>query len=476
MTMLDRRNFINELANHEPVPPAELLEFAKEAFLIAMRDLSLTDAVMENRIAMLCEPVFTSAIDTLAVTAKPGTGIVLAVNPWFFVHHPTHSATVQKTSYQLAGPEERVKAIVHEGNHVEKKHLLTNYTGDAWTLSNEVMCNHDLMSVLKTGMFKAHPVDDAGVVDTSQVVEFGVNPRKIWEKYRDDLKEQGKSYVDYNTFVSSDLLCMSELEKMTKLPQPPRGRKGEWNCSHHQGDGLPFDQDEVDDSMTEVMDTAHRKATVEGDPRFKDALEKLFKQTQGDEKASKIWGDTGIGALFGQVVQKREVKFWAQWLKRNLASRLVPGRKLIFNKRTAAVDHQLRRDPILVYRGKQYRTLLWVEIDSSGSMGYEQLEWVRKYVGEEKNIDVVFHNFDNDRYPVEWGKPFAGRGGTDFSVIEDAYLAAKRKPDAVLVFTDGEAAHIRPRDHHRWIWLITHHGDDWPKAEGMACYKLPPPN
>jgi hypothetical protein len=495
MTMLDRRNFIEELKASRPCSP-ELESKAREHFSVAMRDLSLSTAVMENRIAMLCDPVFLGPasdpherLTTLAVTARPGTGIILVIDAMFFAGaelDPADLAEVLKAAHKdanvklISSNEGRVWAIVHEGQHVEKKHLLTNYSGPSWDLACEVVSNADVQSTLKTGMLQVFSTDQAaGTVDRSSTEEFGVNPKKIWEKYKDDLKEQGKSYVDYSAFTSSDLACMAELDKMTKLPKPPRGKgKGGasqgWPCPHHGGDPLPFDQDEIDDAMSEVIDTAVRKATVEKDPRFKSALEKLYKQTKGDEGASKIWGDHGVGEMFGEAVNKREVQFWAQWLRRNIGSRLAPGRALVYNRRTVAVDQQLRRDPILAYRGKKRRALLWVEVDSSGSMSWEQLEWVRKHIGVEKNVDIEYHNFDTARYDIEWGKPFSGRGGTDFRCVEEAYKEARRKPDAVLVVTDGYAQEITPSDARKWVWLITSDGTDWPARAGMACYKLPP--
>lgn len=470
MTVLDRQNFKLELENHEPKFPEELIEQARQDFRDAMRDLALSSAVVENRVAMLCTPVFTSAIDTLAVTAKPGTGIVLAINPEVFS--------------QRLDAENRVKALVHESLHVENKHLMADRSGDAWTLACEVMCNHVMMALLGCGMFQWHPKDEeTGAIDTATTEEFAVNPRKIWEKYKADLKKQGKDYVSYAEFTKSDLVCLAELQKMEKLPKPPKGSGGKseggWGCAHADGnpDGeqLPFDQDEVDDAMDEVLHDAVRKAGAENDQRFKDALKRMFDQAEGSEKASKMWGDMGIGALFGEAIRRRQVKFWAQWLKRQLGRRLVPGRNLVFNRKTVAVDHQLRRDPILAYKGKTRKTLLWVACDTSGSMSSEQLEWVQKYVGEEKNIDIEYYNFDTNMVKIEYGDAFCGRGGTNFDCIEEEYTNARKKPDALLVLTDGYAPEIEPKDKKRWVWLITHDGDDWPRRKGMSTFKLPAP-
>lgn len=468
MTQLDRHNFKKELANHDPVFPESLIEQAKEDFKLAMTQLACTSAVIETRIAMLCDPVYTSAIDTLAVTAKPGTGIILAINPEFF-------------SLRLPDTFERIKAVVHEALHVEMKHLHTDHTGENWTLACEVMCNHTMMNILKCQMFEAHPKDEAtGVIDTSTKEEFAINPRTVWEKYRDDLKKQNKNYVSYDEFTVSDLVCLSELNKMEKPAKPPRG-KGGWGCSHsdgapgNNGQPLPFDPEEVSDSMDEIIDSAVQKAS-QGDDSFKDALKRMFGSAEGSEKASKMWGDFGVGELFGEATTRRQVKFWEQWLKRNLGTRLRPGRNLRFNRKTVAVDHQLRRDPILAYRGKKRVCHLWVAIDTSGSMSTEQLNWVRKYVGEEKSIEVSYFNFDTDLIPIELGDAFQGRGGTNFDCIEEGYSKAKTKPDCVLVFTDGYAPEIEPKDKRKWVWLITADGDDWPRSRGMATYKMPSPS
>lgn len=462
MTVADRRAFIAELEAHDPVFPTEVIEKAKELHLIAMRGLALKNAVLENRLMMLGQPAYTSAIPTLAVTAKPGTGIVMAINPHFAVN-------------QLTSVDWLTWGYGHEGLHLFNKHLLTDRHGDAWELSCECCINHENMATFLTGMPTWH-TEDGGIE------EFGVNPRKIWEKYRDDLKAQGKQYVTYETFIATDLGCFAELSKMTKLPRPPRSKNkesgGAWNCGHHGDNQLPLDQDEVDDAVNEVLDSAMRKATVEQDPRFRDALRKLAKRTGDDEKASKIWGTLGIGELFGEAVQRKQVKFWAQWLRRQLASRLVPGRRMVYNRKLAAVDHQLRRDPILAFKGKNRERSVMIVVDSSGSMSGEQLEWLHRFVGEEKNLHAEFFCADTELYKLEWGKPFEGRGGTDFQCVDDYVRTMKSKPDAIIMVTDGYVNKVVPGgDPRKLVWLITHDGDDWPARHEtpMATFKLPDP-
>lgn len=468
MTMLERQAYQTELEAREPRPADTLIEQAREMFAEAMFELAAVSAVFENRLMMMMQPVYSSACDTLMVTAKPGTGTLLVINPHFFVN-------------RLVDKTERAKALVHEALHVINRHLHTGHSGQQWTIATEVACNQTMMDTLGKGMFTVHPEAEDGTIDRNSKEELGVNPEYIHQKYRDDLSGQGKEYVAKEVFWSTDLKTLTELNRMTKPPKPPRGRAG-WGCEHadgsSNGDPLPFDEEEIDDTMDEVLDAAVDIARGSGEAadQMKDALKRTFDHAEGSEKATKAWGDHSIGELFGEPVQRRQVKFWEQWLRRNLATRLRPGRRLRFNKKLVAVDQQLQRDPILAYRGKRRTTLLWVAIDTSGSMSTEQLDWLRKYVGEEENIDVEFFNFDTNLVPIGAGDQFVGRGGTNFDCILDGYNEARSKPDCVLVVTDGYAPEIMPRERGKWVWLITAGGDDWPKRKGMATFVLPPPS
>jgi predicted metal-dependent peptidase len=471
MGLLQRQQFRDELAAHEPVPDPALVASAQELLRDGLLIVATSDAYVENRaLSLMNDMVFTSAIDTMAVTAKPGTGVILAINPECVVN-------------RLAGPnhEQNIAfGIGHEVfGHIMHKHLTVGYSGEAWDLAAECISNDGIMSVLRCGMPQVYVDPDDPSKGTE---EFGVNPRKIWEKCKDDLRTQGKPTPSYDEFIATDVSCMSWLLKMSKLPQPPRRKGGKgWTCDHHGGSPLPLDQSEVDDTAGEVLDNVFRKAAVEGDKNAKDALERLHQTTKDSESAAKIWGDLGIGALYGEPVERRQVRFWEQWLRRQIGSRLVPGRRLEYNKRRVVIDQQLRRDPILTYSGKVRRKQVKVFADTSGSMSSEQLDWLRQHIGEEASIDLQYFCVDTELYPLEFGKPFMGRGGTDFRCVDKFLRSERHKPDAVIMVTDGhvgnESRIVPGGDPRKVVWLVTHDGDDWPArhVQPMSTFKLPPP-
>lgn len=520
MGLRARKAYIAELeksSEHGEVPTPEILAAAKDRIDAARLLVSVSNAYIENRLIMLMESgmAWGCGVETMAVTAKAGTGIILAINPRFVMDRLDGPNATLNTAFGL----------VHEPMHLVNHHLHVGYSGPAWDLATEVRVNHVTMELLKCGMPEVYvtvdgvaqfeckackvkhletdlpagnttdcPACSASGTLARSTEEFGVNPRKIWEKCRDDLKKQGKDTPSYDEFVATDLGCMAWLSKMTKLPTPPRrkgsGGKGssgpsQWPCEHHgDGDKLPLDQDEVDSVAEEVLDTVFRKATVEQDPRAKEALQRVHQGSTGSENADKVWGLMGIGALYGEPVQRRSVKFWEQWLKRQIGSKLVPGRRLVYNKRLAAVDSQLKRDPVLAYRGKTRRRTGYVFADTSGSMAHEQLEFVRARFGEEANLDIEYYCVDVEIYPMQWGEPMRGGGGTNFQCIDD-FLRGRLEVDGkrcsrydfAFIFTDGEVDRLVPGgDPRKVVWLVTPGGTPWMSTHdpAMPCFLLPP--
>jgi hypothetical protein len=510
MGLRQRRALIAQIekdTKYGPVPTPDQVAAAKDRVDAGFLLLSVSNDIIAARLALLFGSgmAWGCGVERMAVTAQAGTGIVLAVNPHFVLG-------------ELDGPNPQLNCafgLGHEASHVINHHLHVGYSGPAWDLATEIRVNHDIMRSLKCGMPEVyvnpedplyecksckakHNASDLGANTsdcsacsstgtlTRATEEFGINPRKMWEKCRDDLKKQGKTPPSYDEFVATDLGCMAWLSKMEKLPTPPRRRGGKgatggrspWPCEHHGGEPLPLDQEEVDSAAEEVLETVYRKATAEQDPRAKEALQRLHEATKGSESADKRWGLIGIGALYGEPVERRQVRYWEQWLRRQVGSRLVPGRRLIYNRRLAAIDTQLKRDPVLAYRGKTRKRAGDVICDSSGSMSADQLNWVRDRYGDEPNLELRYWCADTEMYPMDWGKPFRGRGGTDFTCIDTYLRELRRKPDFVVIITDGYVEKLVPGgDPRKLVWLITHDGDDWPARHDppMACYRLPAP-
>lgn len=254
-------------------------------------------------------------------------------------------------------------------------------------------------------------------------------------------------------------------------------------CGEDHGDGSSdADDDSADRDSTDIAQAVDRaieitiqKAQVDGNEQAKDALRDLMQTTAGSDSASKMWGDMGAGAVFGEKIeQPTATKFWASWLRGTIASKLKPGRRPMFNKRTVAVDTQLDRDPFLVNKGKQREKLLWVFIDTSGSMPGGVLEWIRTVVGDEDKLEIEYWCFDTELYEIEPGDPLKGRGGTCFFPIDDHYNKAEEKPDALVVFTDGYAEAIEPVDPHKWVWMFppADSPPDWVVSQDMDSYVL----
>lgn len=471
MTVLDRNKLKAYYEEHEPVPSEELVEEAKALFDKAMFDLSVRSAALENRVAGALHPVFTSGTETLAVASRPGTGVLLLINPWFFAK-------------ALCEDSDRVSVLIHEALHLENKHLhvFDDYQGAAqahWTMATEISCNKVLLQLMH-GMPYAHPQLEDGSYDTQAREETGINPDTEYKRYREALRRQGDKPADRDEFFASDEAIYRELSRVQRKRAPKKNSgssspSGSDMCGHGAGEEHDFDQEELDDVMSDVIDGAAAIARQPGalGDQMRDSLKRMFDSADGSEKAEQLWGKYGLGEMFGEPTVRRETEFWSSWLKSNLASRLMPGRRLRFNRKLVAVDHALKRDPILTYRGRQPKTALWVCIDTSGSMDSGVLEEVRQQVGDETKISVEYFCFDTDLYPIEIGDQFQGRGGTDFSCIVEAFERANPKPDCVLVLTDGYASEVKPKEKHRWVWLITPDGDDWPREASMATCRLP---
>lgn len=601
--LLARQKFKRELREHEPVPPAELVEECSEIYQDRVKSRIMMETpgnFLASTLLLMCEEVWTTQVPTAAVMAKPGTGVVLAINPYFWKY-----GLVDDHS------ESHRWVIYHEMFHVILSHLssgpskLPDGSLSLEYISQEIICNR-LSSLSVNGSEftnytpRGYPRLEDGSYGTEEM-EVGISPKRVYNQYKTDLKAQGKDPVDFTEFVASQTSVLSCIDMMTSPPRPPRAKSQESQgcstcgsqvspdggaasqgagdssdagdggsggepqpgseedssddaedggsggsetgqddsdagdngggsgkcpeCGSEEGSGgqsacgsgsggagkkkaqpgwvttcegpvSARDQDdesgdghghshgsspeEISAAVDQSIESAVRNAQANNESA-KRALRDLMGATDGDESASRMWGDYGAGALFGEETkQQHAVNFWKQWLKSTLASRLEPGTRPIVNKRLVAIDMQLRRDSFLVHRGKQRQRLLHVYIDTSGSMPDSVLQWMNDYVGEEEELSIEYFCFDCAVYPIKPGDKMQGRGGTNFQICSDHVDSCDEIPDAVVMFTDGFAPPITqpdgstgPADPEKWVWLITPEGsvDDW-MEDTMAVYQL----
>lgn len=443
MPVIDPSNQIKALEEHDPAPP-ELIAEAKQVVADQLRGLSLSQSVLSSIIIGMLRRVYTTALPTYAVTLAGDGFPMLLINPTYAVK---------------LGPEGGVGVLAHEAGHLLNMHLYCDPALNAdemWNMACEGTINHWWTELLKRPL----PVIDGE--------EQGVNPRKLWERYRDDLKKQGKEPCAFADFIRTDLGCYAELSRMSKPPNMSRG-KGQINCVHvnpdadganspgdPNGSPVQLDQSAVDSLVDQALDIAVHEAKANDNKLAKDELLKLEQRTKGSARAEKVWGDKGLGSLRGETVETRKVDYWQQWLASAMAERLEEGERLRY----------LRKqwwEPRVAHRGDETYKYGMITFDTSGSMRQEVVEFLTRQVGETEGLKVDWGSHDGSYMPFKPGEAVLGGGGTNFQCISDHYDELDDKPDFCLVVTDGWAPPITPTEPDKWIWLIVPGGDPWPE-------------
>jgi predicted metal-dependent peptidase len=459
MALLDPSNMVKTLEETNPAPP-EVIEEAKDVVAKQLRGLSLSNSVLSSIIIGMLRRVYTTAVETYAVTLAGDGFPMLLINPHFAIK---------------LGDEGGVFVLCHEAKHLLNCHLYVDpaLNGDPmWEMATEGTINFSVMELLNR---RSLPEVDGE--------STGVDPKKMYERYRDDLKKNGKDPVPFDDFIKTDLGCYSELCRMTK---PPKQRGGK--CVHmtegaggaggqgQQGDQpddgpVQLDQQAVDSLMGEALDVAMNEAKANGNKTLKDELLSIADRSEGSAKADKVWGDLGLGALRGETVRTRKTQYWEQWLTGVMAEKLREGQRLRYQKK-------VWWDPRVAHRGDEPYKYGAIYIDASGSMHQNVLDYIAKQIGETENLEVVWNSFDATVWPFEAGEAFRGGGGTSFQIIDDHVEEMEEPPDFVLVITDGYAPHMTPTEPDKWIWLIVPGGDTWPDKHRpmMDCREVEIPN
>ncbi|MFG2957685.1 hypothetical protein ACGF5O_28715 [Streptomyces sp. NPDC048291] len=447
--LADRR----ALAAHRPADP-EVVAEARRLKEAALLDFGLTESAVASWLYSKCpHQIPTTAVDTAAVVASGDGTCLLLYNPDFFV------------GLGLDG----VKFVLfHEARHLVHRHLLADpelREDPLFTLAAEVAVNH--VALVRLGRTELPELDGRPT---------GVDPRTVYDAYRDDLTAHGLEPLSYEGFTETDLRIYGELKRMCDPPVPPP------LCPHLVAGLVPADQATVDQVassalLNSLLAARRGHAGAEGE-----LLDLMSRTEDGSARAARLWGKLGAGVLRGETTRTRTVDWWQRWLVDVLGSRLRDGERLVYPKKRGALLAALGQDPMLARRGPVREKVLVIAYDTSGSMPHRVVDWLTRLVGRIDGVAAHWLSFDAVVMPFRPGEKVYGGGGTSFQAVADyvegrTELAGRRcevNPDAVVVLTDGHAPPITPAEPAKWIWLITEGGSDWPETHtpAMDCHRV----
>ena len=446
--MLEKRRLFEEV----PLDP-ETVRQAMEVLSDARRKVALGPSVISSIVIGMCHFAWTATIPTLAVKITGDGNPMLMANPEFVIK---------------AGAEQMVFGLDHEAYHILFVHLNMDAMLAAspnMTVATEACINYKLMRHLGLPLIK---------IDGKVAI---VDPDKVYDSYRDQVRKGGGTAVSKDAFFETDLGCFAYLESLPK-PVSPKGMSGCVHASDPSGSGAGdgsggmLDPAEVSKFAEKVLQGAIQAAKN----GRRGAKEEVLAWMDSSPEASQMWGDLGAGALRGETTRSRKTDLWEKWTTDAIATRMDEGQRWRYNRKVPF-------DPRVSPRGREPRKHGAVFVDASGSMSSEVLDRVASLIGDLDNIEVEWHSFDGAVWPFVVGEPFKGGGGTSFQVIADhvaeggtvgegADPCCEDDPDFVLVLTDGYAPEIDPEDPDKWIWLIVPGGSPWPEKHGMSCRQI----
>ncbi|MEV7384567.1 hypothetical protein [Streptomyces sp. NPDC091215] len=441
------------LQAYRPADPAVVAEARrlKEATLL---DFGLTESAVASWLYSKCpHQIPTTAVDTAAVVASGDGTCLLLYNPDFFV------------ALGLDG----VKFVLfHEARHLVHRHLLADAElreDPVFTLAAEVAINH--VALVRLGR-EAPPLLDGRPT--------GVDPRRVYDAYRQDLAAHGLEPLAFEVFIETDMRIYGELKRMCDPPVPPP------LCPHLVAGLVPADQETVDAVTSSALLNSLLAARRGHAGAERELLDLMSRTEEGSARAAKLWGILGAGVLRGETTRTRTVDWWQRWLVDVLGSRLRDGERLVYPKKRGALLAALGQDPMLARRGPVRDKVLVIAYDTSGSMPDQVIDWLTRLVGRIDGVAAHWLSFDAVVMPFRPGERVYGGGGTSFQVVADyvegrTEVAGRRcevTPDAVVVLTDGYAPPITPAEPEKWIWLITDGGNDWPDTHtpAMDCHRV----
>ncbi|MFI7498732.1 hypothetical protein ACIBVL_09435 [Streptomyces sp. NPDC049687] len=447
--LADRR----ALEAYRPADP-EVVREARRLKEAALLDFGLTESAVASWLYAKCHhQIPTTAVDTAAVVASGDGTCLLLYNPDFVVR---------------LGLEGVKFVLFHEARHLVHRHLLAEpelREDPVFELAAEVAVNH--VALVRLGREELPLLDGRPT---------GVDPRRVYDLYVEDLTAHGLEPVAYGTFAETDMRVYGELKRMRHPPVVDR------RLCVHLGHGIPADQETVD-AVTSSALLNSLLAARRGHTGAERELLDLIGRTEADSaRAARLWGNLGAGALRGETTRTRTVHWWQRWLVDVLGSRLRDGERLVYPKKRGALLAALGQDPTLARRGPVRDKVLVIAYDTSGSMPDQVIRWLTELVGRIDGVEAHWLSFDAVVMPFEPGERVYGGGGTSFQVVADhvegrTEVNGRRfdgDPDAVVVLTDGHAPPITPAEPEKWIWLITERGHDWPETHtpAMACHRV----
>lgn len=409
--------------------------------------------------------------DTMFVQLFADNTAMLGINPDFI---------------KRLSPEGAAFVLFHESRHLIYRHLFrgTEFAGDpAWTLATEATINHVAKARLGGKLPSLQKLDANGELLFDQFgapvwedKPTGVDPQEVYDRYVADLSKQGLTPISYDAMFKTDLACFNELKRMKDDPQNNSAAGGE--MCEHGSPGAPGDDGNGSDAEAEALKDMVEKTISSlvhqarrGDENARAEVTELADRTDGmSDDIDQMWGSLGVNKLRGRTTATKRVDWWKRWLNDAIASRIVEGERLEYNRKRGAVDLLLGMDPILSRRGDDEEKVVLVAIDTSGSMPQTVIDYLAELVGFTDGVKFHWVAFDGDVIPFVPGGDIAGGGGTDFGNVMryaegDLEVNGERlstHPDAVVMVTDGWADPISPAQPDKWVWLLTHpRGGEW---------------
>ncbi|MFC4908754.1 DUF2201 family putative metallopeptidase [Actinomadura gamaensis] len=465
-----RLSDLRRLMAEEPADP-DIVEEARRRKESALLDFGIGQSAVASWLYAKCHHhIPTTAVPTAAVIATGDGSCALLYNPHFF----------------LRLDQEGIKFVLfHEARHLMHRHLYVDEELRAdprFTLAAEVAINHVALLRLRRDGLPTVPQENGGPPEP-----VGVDPREVYALYKADLRQQGLKPLPYGEFIYTDLTVYGELRRMKSLALRPSSYCVHGSLPHGSASGqsVPLDAETVervgDAVLREVV-----QAALRGNQSARDELLNLAdRSADAGERIDRMWGDLGLDKLRGVTPVTRRVEWWQRWLVDVLASKLEDAERLVYPKKHGAIMLALGHDPMLTRRGPERKKVVLIAFDTSASMPDAVVEWLTTLVGQTDGVSSHWLSFDGVVTPFVPGERVRGGGGTNFQNVVDyaeGRLAVDGKrldiePDAIIMVTDGYAAHVTPAVPDRWIWLITDDGDDWPDRHRppMACHRVASP-
>lgn len=238
------------------------------------------------------------------------------------------------------------------------------------------------------------------------------------------------------------------------------GGKGGSDPNQQNCDGIHVDEN---GNVTVVFNTFddHSKWPSKGSDDLSDAqqvIDELLAMAAEECEKSR-------GTIPGEMAQKIEqlrkkpkpVADWKRYFRRYMGNEFTE-----FIRKSK--KRESRRFPDAAGNRHRRKSHILVGIDTSGSVSIPELQ---EFFGQIRTMTAhadfrVIECDSRIQYEYEFrGRPnlnLHGRGGTDFQPVIDVYNNNKRKYDAIVYFTDGEAPIPKdtPKD---CLWVISSKGD-----------------